>query len=208
MRLFFLILFVIWIAPVRMGAALRWQEGEHIRLALGVTCWGIRFSKQYLHPESTEKLAENEKQHHNSEALQIAGQDEKGDAADSKGLRALVRLVHTMLIGNHARQFFRSTSHTDMLQLLLLTGTRDAAVCALADAGIKTLMGILRTRLPAGKYAARAMASDKAGIHGICIVSLRLGNLLIAALLGTGAYLVSGKRKKEERKWNIIPFKT
>ena len=208
MRLFLLAVFVLWIAPVKMGAAVHWQEGVHARLALGVTCWGVRFSKQYLKPYPSGRLEKHSEEHADSEALLVEGKAEKGDAADSSGLRMLMRVLKTVLIGNRARQYFRRTSHTEGLYLVFYTGTRDAAACALADAGIKTLLGILCTHMPNGRYDARAAGSEKAGIQGICIVSLRLGNLLIAALLGTMAYLVSGRRKKEERKWNIIPFRT
>ena len=138
MRLFLLAVFVLWIAPVKMGAAVHWQEGVHARLALGVTCWGVRFSKQYLKPYPSGRLEKHSEEHADSEALLVEGKAEKGDAADSSGLRMLMRVLKTVLIGNRARQYFRRTSHTEGLYLVLYTGTRDAAACALADAGIKT----------------------------------------------------------------------
>lgn len=208
MRVLLLAVFVLCIAPMKMGAAVHWQEGENIRLALGVTCWGVRFSKRYLKPEPVSKLEMQEQEPKDSEELQVDAQSEKGNAADSKGLRVLARMLRTMLIGNRARHYFRYISHMEKLQILLQAGTRDAALCALADAGIKTALGILRTRLPAGYYTACAVPGEKAGIQALCIVKIRLGNLLIAVLLGTMAYFVSGRRKKEERKWNIIPFRT
>ena len=84
---------------------------------------------------------------------------------------------------------------------------RRETLAALLDAAAISLMGTIRRLYPQGVFTCRAALHGPCALQGVCIVRLRMGNLLAAAAMGLMAYLVSGK-KKEERKWSVIPLKT
>lgn len=199
MRLFFLLLFVIWCAPVKLGAALHAGDGEKGTLMLGVTVWGVRFlRKKRLSGYGKPRL---------SDGAEIQEGEMSGQEDDRLGVGMAARLVRTMLISNRARKWFRRSASIEHLRLQVQVGFDDAAACALLDAALKGILGALHYRVPEGIFRSRVAMGHKSYVQGVCIVSIRLGNLLTAALMGALGYIASGKKRKEEKKWSIIPLK-
>ena len=211
MRIGCVVLFIILIAPVKLGIRLRWQGGMHAEAALGVTMWGIRL-QQTLHWPGTQdvkRMAGREMQKKDAAAnLQQTVEQAPGEKeTDKAGIGWILRLIRTVAISDRARRYFRRTSVLEQLQIHFRAACQDAALCALLDAAAISLMGALRRRYPAGIFTCRAALQGPCVLQGVCIVRLRMGNLLAAAAMGLIGYLVAGK-KKEEKKWSVIPLKT
>ncbi|MBE5777038.1 MAG: hypothetical protein E7326_05980 [Clostridiales bacterium] len=202
MRWLLIILFALWCAPVKLGAAFKWQSGDRGELMLGATLWGVRVARKLAWPES-ERIAPEEGAQLQREAQEGRG----GKEADRRGVSLLIRLIRTVLISNRARGWFVRCAKNEHTHILVQVGFSDAAACALADAIVKALFGMLARRFPGGRFCSRAVLGQKSSVQGMCIVRIRLGNLFSAALLGALGYLASGKKHKEETVWSIIPSK-
>lgn len=207
----FIVLFIVLIAPVKLGIRLRWQGQMKAELALGVMVWGIRLNRKLYWPEQRDvaRMAARTVRGNDvsSNLQQKVEQTENDSMAESTGIGWILRLIRTMATSDHARAYFRRTSVLERLDIYFRAGCRDAAFCALLDAAAVTLMGMLRQRFPHAVFQCRAALNVHCALQGTCIVRLRMGNLLASAAMGLVAYLVTGK-KKEEKKWSVIPLKT
>ena len=187
MRLLLAVLLVLFLAPVQLGAAFIWREGKGVRAAVGVMVWGARY-RTVRHIGKGEMLLP----------------DEKPLPMSADTVRTVKEAVRH---SERARRFFFRTAKIYVLAVDALITFRDAAACALLQGLLTSIAGAVRIRYPAFHPCIRGRLTGESQIRGRCIVSIRLGNLLIVMLLGALSWAQGSLKRKEEKIWSIIPSK-
>lgn len=187
MRLLLAVLLVIYLAPVKLGAAFAWKEGQGLKAAAGVMVWGVRY-------QTVRRLGRG-----------------VPDAPDEKNLPMSTEAVRTVKEAvrhsERARRYFFLTARTEAMNVDALIAVQDAAVCALAQGVLDMIAGAVKHIYPAFHPRIRGQLTGESQIRGRCIVSIRLGNLLIVMLLGVLGWAQGSLKRKEEKTWSIIPSK-
>ncbi len=184
-------LFLMLIAPVRVGARLRW-EGELPRLAVGAMVWGARLQID-LKPVRSEggrlRLAAQ------AGGKRIALPKRKKKAA--QGLKALWLLLRANGAGARLRRMVKVRALEGTLRL----GGQDAAALALTAGFLRSAAAAL----PFAHVRVDPALGGRSAVYARCIAETRLGILMAAGLLWYAQRRKAGR--KEEKAW-IIPSGT
>lgn len=186
-------LFLIYITPLKMGVAVHWQSSQPVRIALGVTVWGVRIKREYAWPARL--IGENAIKTDSTSAVSSF------DGIKKRG-RLILHFLWNILRSDHVRNWLM----VEHVHVRVAIGFLEAAGCALMDALLKIVFALVR-HMPGCDFKSCARFDGQSAVQGLCIVRLRLGNLLVASALGAAAYWVAGRKKKEEKKWSTIPLK-
>ena len=186
MRWILLGLFLLFIAPIRIGAALRWTGGAPL-LNVGVMIWGIRAQTSIRAERDT------------TGALLLTaavGNRKLPLRPDRKnagnGLKALALLVKS----NTKRAALKKLVRVRTLDVFLQIGGENAAFIALATGFLQALSPLA----PKAKIVCRPSFHDNTKAYLRCIAEARLGILLAAWLRWRRTQQAS---QKEEQAWTI-----
>ncbi|MBR3107084.1 MAG: hypothetical protein IKH30_07870 [Clostridia bacterium] len=185
MRWILLGLFLLLIAPVRIGAALRWEHGKSA-LTVGVMVWGIRFQTMIeARRDETGALLLNAAVGGKTLTLRPDGRNA------ANGIKALGLLLKF----NANRAKMRKMIQVQAFDIFLQIGGQDAAFIALTSGFLQALNPLLPfvhiDCCPSFNGETKALVR--------CIAGTRLGILLLAWLR------LSRRRagRKEDKAWSI-----
>lgn len=172
-------------APVRLRADVRWQDGVDVAALARV--WGVPLRWRH-HLQRTGR----------GHRLFALRPDRPPQETPAPRIRQGMAMVGALLRGDRARRFLMAHVHMISLDALAVLSLEDAAATALLSGAARSLTLLLprawrhRTRLrvqpgfPAGRSSLRAR----------CIVSFRLGSLLIAAALAFIAWALEAREHR------------
>ncbi|MBQ7655337.1 MAG: hypothetical protein IJS41_02400 [Clostridia bacterium] len=185
MRWILLGLFLLLIAPVRIGAALRWEHNKPA-LTVGVMVWGVRFQTVIeARRDTAGTLLLNAAVGGKTLTLRPGGENA------GKGIKALGLLLKS----NSDRAAFRKLIQLQALDAYLQIGGQNAAFIAL----ITGFLQALNPLLPRARIICRPSFNGDTKAYIRCIAGARLGILL-------AAWLRLRRRRagqKEEEAWSI-----
>ena len=186
MRWLFLGLFLLLIAPVRVGAALRYDHNKPA-LMVGLTVWGVRVqSKIEARRDTAGTLLLNAAVGGKSLTLHPGGMN-AGNGIKTLGL---------LLKSNGDRAALRKTIQLQVLDAYLQIGGENAAFIALAAGFLQALNALL----PRANIVCRPSFNGDTKAYIRCIAGTRLGILCLAWLRWRRRQRNS---RKEETAWSI-----
>lgn len=182
-----IILYALLIAPVRVGAALRW-EGKTPTLRVGVMIWGFRLQTE-LRGRRDEAGRLRLVAGFGRRSLPLPAGKRKG----GEGIKALALLLRS----NQKRAGLRRVIRVRALDFALQIGGENAALTALASGFFQALNPLV----PKARILCRPAFHGRTRLYARCIAEARLG-ILWAAWLRWRAGRGSGQ--KEEQAWSIL----
>ena len=179
-------LFLLLIAPVQVGAALRW-EGGFPRLLVGVMIWGLRVQ--------TAISFSRDPAGHLLLNADFAGKPRPLPLHRSKGGHGL-QALGLLLRSNERDRLLKDGIQIKTLDIFLQVGGPNAAFTALLTGALRALNPLL----PRARIVCRPAFQGTTRLLARCIAQTRLGMLWIA---WPRWRLRQKSRKKEETAWSI-----
>ncbi len=164
-----LALFLLFIAPVRVGVRIAWDENG-LRGAVGLMVWGLREQADF----STGRSA--------SGALRLTAsfRGKNLRLPESKGNgKKMLQLLGLLLKSNGKDAALRRLVKVRTLRVALRLGGGDAAALALGTGALRAAGGAL----PFLRFQCVPVLGGKTALRAVCIAESRLGILLVAGLL-------------------------
>lgn len=201
MAFLWILLYCIWIAPLKIGVAVRWQSENPVEIRFGAMVWGFRIRRLFYWPGRMllADTLENSAEGPQKEILSFIPREKKK--------RSIIHILRVALMSDHARRYLLRSIEDAQVHLDARIALADAAVCALISGSLNMLLGMIGAK-KGWQLRVSPVFQGESQAKGACIVRLRLGNLLIAGLLGAAAYMLVKRKHKEENAWNDIPLKT
>ncbi len=191
------LLYLLLIAPVRVGIVVSFAQGSAPSGMLGVLVWGVGTQVDFAVARDDQGVLNLK--------FQTANGNKSGESDLSKTIASIARVIKSLRIANISRSVFKASIHLKALQARAVVGLADAAQTALLTGLLQVLAAKWGTR-PGVRLRVDANFRGGSALYTRCIVHMRLGNILLACLLGLSAYLKAGT--KEEQPWSITPSNT
>ncbi len=166
MAWFGLALFLLFIAPLRAGVRVQWDENG-LRGAVGLMIWGLREQADFtLARGAAGQLRLTAAFHGKSLPLP------QGKSRSGLGLK----LLGLLLRSNGKNAALRGAVRVNALSVALRLGGQDAAALALAAGTLRAVGGAL----PFLRFRCVPALGGKTALRAVCIAESRLGILLVA----------------------------
>ena len=168
-------LFLLFIAPVRAGIRVQWDENGQ-RGAAGVMVWGIQEQADFSLTRSAAGALR----------LTAAFRGKSLPLPRMKNRPALgMKLLGLLLKSNGKEAALRKLVRVNTLSVALRLGGADAAALALSAGALRAISGAM----PFLRFQCVPSLNGKTALRAVCIAEARLGILLVAWLLWKRAKL-------------------
>ena len=164
-----LALFLLFIAPVRAGVRVQWDE-KGLRGAAGLMVWGLREQADFSLNRSAAGIPR----------LTAAFHGKNLTLPEPKNRAELgVKLLTLLLKSNGREAALRKMVRVNTLNIALRLGGGDAAALALGAGALRAVGGAL----PFLRFQCVPCLNGKTALRAVCIAEARLGILVAAGLL-------------------------
>ncbi len=164
-----LFLFLLFIAPVRAGVRLIWDE-KSLRGAVGLMVWGLREQADFSFGSGAS----------GSLRLRLAFHGKNLRLPRRKSREGLgIKLLGLLLKSNGEDASLRKLVRVNTLSVALRLGGGDAAALALGAGALRAVGGAL----PFLRFRCVPVLDGKTALRALCIAESRLGILLVAWLM-------------------------
>ena len=175
-----ILLYCLLITPVKIGVSLKWNSCQALESHFGILVWGMVWRRVLFWPK---RLVDTE-----NIMLQAGEKEITSLFPVHRHSEKMQQWLQSCFAMPEVRKWVHRSIKTERVQVLAELSLSDAAACALLTSTLNVLFTMRQNRKEhivriAPRY------DGKSAVRGLCIVRLRLGNLLIAAVMGMAAYL-------------------
>ena len=165
-----LMLFLLFIAPVRAGVKAQWDE-RGFKGAAGLMIWGLREQVDFSAVRNAAGVLRL--------TAAFRGKNLPLPPWKKGGAARLLKLLGLLLKSNGKNASLQRLVRVDTLRAVLRLGGEDAAVLALAAGALRAAGGAL----PFLRFQCVPSLGGKTALQAVCIAEARLGILLVAWLM-------------------------